>query len=58
LDLLAPLYCPPCQGDQPQHELCLGWTTGFCGCTSGLCGLRLITGVMWDIQQPNQQGEP
>lgn len=52
MDLLAPLYCPPCQNDR--HDLCLGWTSGWCGCTWGLCGMRLITRVMWDIDK----GEP
>lgn len=57
MDLLAPINCPPCQISR--HHLCLGWDDGFCGCTQGLCGLRLITRVMWDIQDsPNGKGEP
>jgi hypothetical protein len=57
VDLLAPLNCPPCQNGR--HQSCLGWTVVFCGCTAGLCGLRLLTGVMWDIHdEPNGKGEP
>jgi hypothetical protein len=57
VDLLAPINCPPCQISR--HHLCLGWDDGFCGCTQGLCGLRLITRVMWDIRDsPNGKGEP
>lgn len=50
--------CDPCERDL--HHKCIGWDDrGFCGCTKGLCGLRLITRVMWDIQEPDtNQGEP
>lgn len=42
--------CEPCESGR--HEKCVGWTRSgfdFCGCAQGLCGLRLATGVMWDV---------
>lgn len=50
--------CDPCERDL--HHKCIGWDDrGFCGCARGLCLLRLVTRVMWDIHDgPNGQGEP
>ena len=50
--------CDPCE--RGRHQRCVGWDDrGFCGCARGLCALRLITHVMWDINdQPNgNQGD-
>jgi hypothetical protein len=48
--------CDPCQRDL--HQKCLGWDVGFCGCTRGLCLLRLLTHVMWDLDDnPNGKGD-
>lgn len=56
MDLLAPVYCAPCQNGRHRH--CLGWDSGFCGCARGLCELRLETGLMWDLDdQPNGKHE-
>jgi hypothetical protein len=54
--------CEPCEtpdeNGKVHHEKCIGWARdglGFCGCAAGLCGLRLLTGVLWDIT--DDQGE-
>lgn len=41
--------CAACRAGR--HSGCTGWTTGWCGCGAGLCWLRLLTGVMWDIDK-------
>ena len=52
--------CEPCENGR--HHRCVGWDRqgdGFCGCTKGLCGLRLITGVLWDVDtEPNGKEHP
>lgn len=56
---MTSLECDPCE--RGRHHKCVGWDKtglGFCGCAVELCGLRLITGVMWDVQdEPNGKGE-
>lgn len=49
--------CRPCR--EGHHGACRGWDDqeDLCGCATALCALRLITGVMWRIQDsPN--GKP
>lgn len=59
-------FCEP-QPDRPfepvRHHKCIGWALrgyDFCGCAKGICLLRLVTGVMWDVIEPpnDNQGDP
>jgi len=57
LEDITPSACAACR--IKQHWRCDGWVSGWCGCTAGLCGLRLITRVMWDIHDtPNGKEHP